>query len=226
MPGLLCAFREEFPEIEVSLVEMKRGEPLAALREGRIHLGIFPDLGEPLDSQFQSQALFSCPMVAVLPPTHKLAKVTTNEIAIEKIAGETLLIPSTQDSPGYFDQLNQLCAIAHFTPAATQAAEGLHNLMGMIAAGYGVAILPEVLVSSFGSTCAIRRLRAPVPKLQLKLSWLRQSPSAGLKNFLAVAKRWASERITDSQPFAAGQGKRKTPPSERIRSSKNATTKR
>jgi DNA-binding transcriptional LysR family regulator len=188
LPGLLCAFREEFPEVEVSLVEMKRGEPLPALREGRIHLAIFPDLGKPLDREFQSQPLFSCPMVAVLPAGHDLARDANAEIRVEALAGETLLTPATQASPGYFDRLNQLCALTHFTPAAAQSVDGFHNIMGMVAAGYGVSILPEVLVSSPGPACSIRRLSAPVPKFELKLFWLRKAQSLVLQNFLAVAK--------------------------------------
>jgi DNA-binding transcriptional LysR family regulator len=51
---LLPAYREQFPQVGVSLFEMNRPKQLTALREGRIHAGIFPDLGAPLDREFQS----------------------------------------------------------------------------------------------------------------------------------------------------------------------------
>ncbi len=193
LPPLLSAFRKKFPQVQISLLEMKRNQPLAALSEGRIHVGIFPDLGEPLDREFQAQPLFSCPMVAVLPARHKLVRDAKPNIGVEALAAETLIVPSTHGSPGYFDRLQQLFARTHFNPVSTQAAEGLHNLLGMVAAGYGVAILPEVLVNPPAAGCATRRLRAPVPSFQLKLFWLRNSRSLVLKNFLAVAKTVAKQ---------------------------------
>ncbi len=188
LPGLLGAFRERSPEVEVSLVEMTRPEQLAALREGRIHAGIFPDLGAPLDRRFQSRPLFSCPMAAVLPAGHALARGAKREISIHKLAGETLLIPEPKASPGYVERLQQLSALTKFTPAATQSVKGLANLLSLVAAGYGVCILPEVVLSSSDPTYRIRRLRAPVPEFHLKLLWLRKNPSRVLRNFLAVVE--------------------------------------
>jgi DNA-binding transcriptional LysR family regulator len=61
-------FRVLHPEVEVFMVELERTEQVAALQEGLIHVGIYPDLCTPQDRQFQYQGLFACPMVAVLPP--------------------------------------------------------------------------------------------------------------------------------------------------------------
>jgi DNA-binding transcriptional LysR family regulator len=188
LPRLLREFRQHFPDVEVSVVEMTRGEQLAALREGKIHLGIYPDLGALLDCRFGSQPLFSCPMVVVLPADHDLAQDVTTEIEVKALVGMTLVTPSLEDSPGYFERLNQLCAFAHFTPAALCPVNGLGNVLGMVAAGYGVTIMPEVVVSGPGPAWRIRRLCAPVPTMELKLVWLRASSSLILQNFLSVAR--------------------------------------
>ncbi len=197
VPPLLTAFRAEYPLVEVFLVELERTEQAAALREGRIHLGIYPDLCAPRTRQFQSQSLFSCPMVAVLPPQHALAKKNDPEIDIEALAGETVLIPSPKVSPGYMERLNHSCAAANFTPTALHPVDGVLNLLGMVNAGYGVAILPEVLVSVHN--CRTRRLRAPVPHFRLKLIWLRNAPSLVLQNFLAVAKRLREKNVKNRE---------------------------
>jgi DNA-binding transcriptional LysR family regulator len=62
------------------------------------------------------------------------------------------------------------------------------NLLGMVTAGYGVALLPEVLVRGQVPACQVRRLGAPVPPFRLNLIWLRQSTSQVLQNFLMVAQ--------------------------------------
>ena len=188
LPRMLSEFRRQSPDVEVSVVEMTRGEQLAALRDGRIHLGIYPDLGASLDRRFQSQPLFSCPMVVVLPADHDLAKDVTTEIDVKALVGMTLVTPSPKDSPGYFERLNQLCAFAHFTPATPFPVPGFENVLGMVAAGYGVTIMPEVVVGSPGPAWRTRRLCAPVPPMELKLVWLRASSSLVLQNFLSVVR--------------------------------------
>jgi DNA-binding transcriptional LysR family regulator len=66
----------------------------------------------------------------------------------------------------------------------------LENILGMVAAGYGIAILPELLVDSHDHACSTKRLCSPVPLFRLKMFWLREASSAVLKNFLTVAKRY------------------------------------
>ena len=193
LPPLLRAFREHHPQVEVSLLEMTRPMQLAALSEGRIHAGIFPDLGAPLDRHFQSMPLYTCPMVAVLPVEHPLANEVKASISVHRLAGQTLLILSPETSPGYVERLNDLCVAANFTPAATHPVEGPANLLGMVAAGYGVAIMPEVVMTSFVHGCRTRRLRAPVPPFRLKLVWLSNAQSPLMQNFLAVARHWVNE---------------------------------
>lgn len=195
LPAILQTFHRKFPRVEISLHEMPRAKQLAALREERIHVCLFPDLGVPLEPCFESQPLFSCPMVAVLPSSHHLAKRAGRSMNIRALATETLVTPSPQDAPGYFERMNQLYARANFAPTACHSVEGNQNVLGMVAAGYGVSILPEVVVDSHAGNYQIRPLLPPVPPFLLKLIWLRGRSSRVLKNFLAVAKSEATNGL-------------------------------
>ena len=106
---------------------------------------------------------------------------------------EGLLIASPETSPGYIERLNDLCVAANFTPTATHPVEGAANLLCMVAAGYGVAILPEVVTTSSVHNIQTRQLCAPVPPFRLKLLWLRETVSPLLQDFLAVARQWGGE---------------------------------
>ena len=200
LPPLLRAFREQSPDVEVAMLEMNRPQQLTALSEGRIHAGIFPDLGAPLDCHFYSMPLYSCPMVAVLPTDHPLAKEVKDSMRVNRLAGQTLLISSPETAPGYIERLNDLCATANFVPAVTHPVEGTANILSMVAAGFGVAILPEVVTTSFVHTCQIRVLRAPVPPFRLKLLWSRDARSQMLRDFLTVAKQWANGAAAGNEP--------------------------
>ena len=192
LPGCLRAFRAEFPQVEVGLFEMERTEQLAALREGRIHLALFPCLGAPLEPGLESLTVWSCPMVAVLPAGHALAKKNKAHgkgMDIQALTGEVLVIPSPEGSPGYVERLDQLRAVANFHPGSVRPVDGADNVLGMVAAGYGVAVLPEILVAASIPLCVTKRLRAPVAPLELKLLWRREILTEATRSFLAVARR-------------------------------------
>ena len=112
---------------------------------------------------------------------------------IRSLAGEALIVPSSEGSPGYGERLDQIFAAAGFHPASVRAVDGAENVLSMVAAGYGVAILPEVLVDASNLAWITRPLRAPVEPLELKLLWRRQATTDAMKNFLTVASRCSEE---------------------------------
>ena len=131
--------------------------------------------------------------MAALPPDqpHASGKHANDDLDIHSLAQDTILIPSPEHSPGCGERLEHTCAVAHFIPSATHPVEGVPNLLGMVTAGYGVALLPEVLVRGQMPVSQVRRLRAPVPFFRLNLLWLRQSTSQVLRNFLLMAREVA-----------------------------------
>lgn len=129
-------------------------------------------------------------MVVVLPAGSVLAKQRQTAIDLKKLKGQTLLTLSPESRPGYVKMLDAFCAAADFIPTATHAVDKAENLLGMVAAGYGVAIMPEMVARTATPDCRIRPLRPPVPPFHLRLMWRRDALSPLLRNFLAVTKRW------------------------------------
>ena len=79
-----------------------------------------------------------------------------------------------------------------FTPAATHPVEGVPNLLGMVTAGYGVALLPEVLVRGQMPAGQVRRLRAPGSSLPPEPALAAPIHLPGTaRNFLLVARKVA-----------------------------------
>jgi DNA-binding transcriptional LysR family regulator len=119
----------------------------------------------------------------------------SKDIDAKALSRYPLLVPSPEHAPGYADRLKNVRAAVPFTPASIQAVDGIRNLLGLVAAGYGVAILPEVAVTPAPNDVCVRPLRAPVPKFELKLLWLRENSSLVLRNFLSVARSWSKQAI-------------------------------
>jgi DNA-binding transcriptional LysR family regulator len=190
LPKILENFRAEYPHVEVRLYEMQPLEQFAALSEGRLHAGILPGgLNRPLDRRLQAHVLFTCPMMAVLSPGHTLAKGSAAALDIHQLAGETLLIPGPGVGTGYTAGLRWLSGATSFVPASTQEVDGVENALSMAAAGYGVCILPKVLLSAMRHSCCLVPLNPPVPVFSLKLIWVPAAASLLLKNFVTVVQQ-------------------------------------
>ena len=196
---LLHAFREALPRVKVSLLEIVWPEQLKALDEGRVHAAIAPDIGQPFEGRFQTQTLCSSPMVVVLPDGHALARPgDQTALDVHELTGQTLLTLSPDTRPGYVKMLEALCAAADFTPTETHAVDKTDNLLGMVAAGYGVAVLPELVSRAAVPACRVRPLRLPGGwQFRVTLVWRRDATSPLLHNFLAIARRPAAKNQSE-----------------------------
>ncbi len=65
--------------------------------------------------------------------------------------------------------------------------DGQKNVLALVAAGYGVAILPGDAVSASVPGCRVKRLDSALGTYQLQMIWLRDHSSRVLRNFLTVA---------------------------------------
>lgn len=73
MPGmaLIGRFQRAFPTISLEIEMGSWGKITEAVTEGRVHLGILPDV--PDDARFRREPCMSQRVVAVVPPAHPLA---------------------------------------------------------------------------------------------------------------------------------------------------------
>ena len=118
------------------------------------------------------------------------------EIEVERLHGQALLHPPTKQPSCYTRRIPTICEDAGITPSGVQAVDGLENLLAMVAAGYGVGILPDILGDTLEDAFWCKRLRLPAPPYQLHAVWLRGTENPVSKNFLEVASQVAG----DEQP--------------------------
>ncbi len=187
LPACLKKFRSLFPQVSVSIVEMDGVEELAAICDGRVHLGLFADFELQLPPELNSEALLEVPLLAVMPTEHPVARRTAQEIRLKSLATDVLLYQSSTHTPCYTRQLPAICQRAGVTPRAIHSVDGLENLLAMVAAGYGVAILPDVFGDTLRAGFCSKRLLLPMPPYRLHGVWLRGADHPLRKNFLQVA---------------------------------------
>lgn len=79
LPAVLLAYRAQFPPISISVQEVIAEQLVEQVQDGRIEIGISFDPGNQTDLSFAP--LFNDHFVAICPPNHPLAKLTSVEWA-------------------------------------------------------------------------------------------------------------------------------------------------
>ncbi|MFF9490103.1 LysR substrate-binding domain-containing protein [Streptomyces sp. NPDC014676] len=86
-------------------------------------------------------ALRSEPLVAVLPSPHPLA--SRRVVALEELAGEPFVIHPSQARSSMYDRVLAACRRAGFEPSPLVEVSETATLVVFVAAGHGVALVPQ-----------------------------------------------------------------------------------
>jgi DNA-binding transcriptional LysR family regulator len=111
--------------------------------------------GLPRDAELRATHLADDEVVVIAAAGYPLAG--SDRVGIERLSDETWI----EDNAGSEVMLRQLAARARFEPRISTSADDLLAKTGMVAAGLGVALVPDLLVPSLRADLAILRLKRP-----------------------------------------------------------------
>jgi DNA-binding transcriptional LysR family regulator len=134
LANFLTQYRRRHPAVEVHLVEDGGVRLPSRLERGDVHLAFTPASG-----RFASRLLYPMHVLAALPPTHRLGRRATLEIA--ELAEEPLLL--LRRDFGSREWFDAACSIAHIQPRVLLESAAPHTLIALAATGYGIAIVPS-----------------------------------------------------------------------------------
>ena len=163
MPLAIATFSASFPEIELTLAE---GEPeaiVARLRAGELDLALlFEFAGETLHSEDVTRTeLLEDPMYLALPSAHPLA--AKERLRLSDLAAEAWV--QTASASPCARHVVRSCHAAGFEPNVAFESDDYQTVQGLVAAGVGVALLPELALSVVRDDIAIRAL-SPAPPMR------------------------------------------------------------
>jgi molybdate transport repressor ModE-like protein len=136
-------FSKRYPDVELTLAEGEPEDTVPALKRGEFDLAVVFEYGAgigDLEDGLDCIHLLDDELMAVLPADHPLARKKT--IRIEALADE----PWVSGCGGGFchAMLVQVCSEAGFQPNFGFESNDHYVLMGLVAAGVGVTLLPEL----------------------------------------------------------------------------------
>lgn len=165
-------FRLTCPAVAFTLREGTTREQVEALENGTADIGFLRTPGGSTpDLRFQ--ALLREPLCVALPAGHPLAYQPSIELA--KLKDEAFVASPRSLGQGLHDQLIQLCQTAGFRPMVAQEARQLQTLIALVAAGFGIALLPGSLAAQRRDDVVFRAIESDAPMalthLDLLMAW-------------------------------------------------------
>jgi DNA-binding transcriptional LysR family regulator len=185
LPPAIRAFRERFPLVDVTILDLAPQEQITALLERRIDLGFVPLPIVEKNPDLEFEPVREVELMVALSPGHRLARQP--RLTLRKLARESFVLLSRTSTVSAHDWIMKLCREAGFEPRIAKLADGPQSILEFVSAGFGIALVPE-LFQRFPSDVTFRPLPATTPKFHLSLAWRCDNESPLLKAFLKVLR--------------------------------------
>src|SRR5881275_2149318 len=183
LPKTLASFQRSCPTVEVNLFDMSCGDQFRALHDGRIDLG-FVGLREAVqEAGLEFRSIASYKTVVALPKSMRLAKQPM--IKLKDLEPMFFIGMSETSYPGYRRWLTETCRRVGFTPRVLQDVEIERTIIQSVAAGLGVALLPDQVKKLPHDSVVFLEL-SPAIKTESCIAWKTNNPSVALKAYINV----------------------------------------
>jgi len=196
-PRVFRRFAETLPDVEIQLLQRSSQDQMAMLVDGTLDIA-FADLGAG-QTHFRASgvALEVRPitherLVVALPPEHRLA--ARRAIALRDLADQPWITLPRQPRTGFYDQIVGLCQLAGFSPRIVRESEQLPTVLTLVAAGFGVALVPDCLLRVWEGEVAFRPLAEPA-HTNVTMCWRRDNRTPALTAMVETALQFRAPAL-------------------------------
>ncbi|MDR3426342.1 MULTISPECIES: LysR family transcriptional regulator [Silvimonas] len=143
LPRLIYRFRQRYPDVTLTLREMMTVQQIRAVAEGGLDIGMVRSGDVEVPDTVALRHLLDDPMLVALRDDHPLAGQSS--ISLAQLRTEPFVMYPESAGTGIYRHIARLCHDVGFTPNVVQEASEGTTLIGLVAAGLGVSILPAPL---------------------------------------------------------------------------------
>jgi DNA-binding transcriptional LysR family regulator len=167
MPLAIATFRAAYPDVELTLAEGEPEDIVPRLRAGELDLALLFEFdGQSLlPDGLGREELLADPMYLALPRDHRLA--ARERIRLRDLRGEAWV--QTSLSSPCARHVVRSCHAAGFEPNVSFESDDYQTVQGLVAAGVGVALIPELALSVVREDIVIRGL-SPAPPSRMVIA--------------------------------------------------------
>jgi DNA-binding transcriptional LysR family regulator len=197
-PPAIRNFRQRFPLVDVTIMEMVPRRKVEALLDHRIDIGFVPKCEAQFEKGVALEPIAQVGVALALSPKHSLA--SSRRISFHKLANESFVVLSRSSAPATHDLLRDLCRAQGIEPHIAKESDQPQAILDSVASGIGVSVLPEFF-RRYRSEAVFRPLRPDPPKIELCMAWRRHDDSETLGSLRAALR----QSFRDSSPRVRSQ---------------------
>jgi DNA-binding transcriptional LysR family regulator len=185
LPDIIRRFREQFPLVDITLEGLTSTEQLTALMKSRLDVGFCRVPQEDVDNNLQVEPVLWEKLCIVLPRDHPLNK--QRDITVEDLANEPFILFPPRLGKALYNHIALICEMAGFEMQIEQEASQMATIVGFVAAGMGVSLLPVSVMKLPHPGVTYMQL-ADISPVAMSIVWYRENSSTVLQNFLNIAR--------------------------------------
>ncbi|ADD77143.1 YnfL [Pantoea ananatis LMG 20103] len=186
MSDALYVFRQRWPNVHVQMQEINTRQQLAPLHEGKLDLGVMRNT--PLPADLHHQLLLREPLCAVVHKAHPLA--TAGRITLQALAREPFVFFDPQVGTALYSEILDLLQRYQIRPYITQEVGEAMTILGLVATGLGVSILPASFSHARLANVVWLPLEEPDAESEMWLVWSgEREMSAQMAHMMALLRR-------------------------------------
>ena len=207
VPPAIARFRERYPAVELKVVMSDPIDSLPRLRSGELDLALSHDssyAGADQSSGIEFQHLFDDPMYVAMPLGHPLADAAP--LRLEAFADQPWMLATTHSCPDSRLFL-RACHAAGFEPRIAFQNDDYPAILGFVAAGVGVALVPDMVARGARDDVVIRGLDPPAPPRPILAALPQGYRSAAALAMLSVLAEFSNEWVA-AGPALRSRGER------------------
>lgn len=187
LPTALAAFNLERPNARVTFAEDVTPRLIPQLTDGTIDLAVITDYppGLPAADGLEVLHLLDDPLHVALPTDHRLAGHPVIELA--ELAKDSWV----EDYAGAAAVLTSLCAKAGFAPRIDMVCGSWLGKQAFVAAGYGVTLVPGLIVPALRGDIVVRELADPPTRTLYVATRAGDEPCGAVTGFIEALQQVA-----------------------------------
>lgn len=193
LAGAMRTFNQQHRDACIQIRSMSPQEQEEALREGEIDLALLGTPCPQLANEFQVEAIKKTPMAVVLPDDHLLS--LRKSVDLSELAEEPFVSLHEKHFPGRPAMLAELCGRAGFVADVRMKADGLQEMLGLVAGGSGVGVLPLDVNLLPHAGVVFVKMRKPTLTLVSSAVWKRDGESRELLELIELMKSSTSVKL-------------------------------
>ena len=195
VPLAIAAFRERYPAVELNVAMSDPVDSIPRLRAGDLDLALSHDpMEEGPPADLERVHLFDDPMYVAMPAGHPLAEEP--RLQLERFAEYPWMLATTQTCPDSRLFL-RACHAAGFEPRIAFQNDDYPAILGFVAAGVGVALIPDMVARGVRDDVVVRSLDSPPPARPINAlvpaGYRAASAEAMLEVLREVSDEWVAE---------------------------------